>query len=247
MSITPAPAANPIQYERYMPIVRRIAMRMVRKLPREVALDDLLGAGWVGLAEALRRCSPGMPEHEIEAYASHRIRGAILDYLRSLDPMSRKMRNASRRITQAVRDLSLQLGRAPEEQEIADALGLDLDDYQDLLGQVASAEVTQLDLVDVASQRDGAFQSPDVLASQRELVDRIADAVDTLPERLRLVVGLYYQEECSLKEIGAVLGVTESRACQLHSEAIHRMRAHIETPRVKQVPAPRPKTGSDAP
>src|SRR5262249_13599702 len=239
----PTPAIKPIQYERYMPIVRRIAMRMIRKLPREVALDDLLGAGWVGLAEALRRCSPGMPEHENEAYASHRIRGAILDYLRSLDPMSRKMRNASRRITQAVRDLSLQLGRAPDEQEIADALGLDLDDYQDLLGQVASAEVTQLDLVDVASQRTDSFQSPDILASQRELVDRIADSVDALPERLRLVVGLYYQEECSLKEIGAVLGVTESRASQLHSERICRMRAHIETPRAPL----KPRTGSDKP
>ena len=202
---TANPAVPKRSYERYMPIVRRIAMRMVRKLPREVALDDLLGAGWVGLAEALRRCGPDMPEHEIEAYASHRIRGAILDYLRSLDPMSRKMRNASRTITAAVRDLSLRLGRAPEEQEIANELGLPLEDYQDLLSQVSAAEVTQL-----------------------ELVDRIADAVDYLPERLRLVVGLYYQDECSLKEIGAILGVTESRACQLHSEAIHRMRAHIE-------------------
>ncbi len=235
-----AQTANPINkrsYERYMPMVRRIAMRMVRKLPREVALDDLLGAGWVGLAEALRRCGPDMPEHEIEAYASHRIRGAILDYLRSLDPMSRKMRNASRQITAAVRDLSLRLGRAPEEPEIAGELGLPLEDYQDLLGQVSAAEVTQLELVDIASPREGAFQAPDVIASQHELVDRIADAVDYLPERLRLVVGLYYQDECSLKEIGAILGVTESRACQLHSEAILRMRAHIEAK--KPIKAPR--------
>jgi RNA polymerase sigma factor FliA len=232
MSTNAANPATPVSkrsYERYMPIVRRIAMRMVRKLPREVALDDLLGAGWVGLAEALRRCGPDMPEHEIEAYASHRIRGAILDYLRSLDPMSRKMRNASRQITAAVRDLSSRLGRAPEEQEIANELGLQLEDYQDLLSQVSSAEVTQLELVDVASPREGEFQAPDVIASQHELIDRIADSVDFLPERLRLVVGLYYQDECSLKEIGAILGVTESRACQLHSEAIHRMRAHIES------------------
>ncbi len=212
-----------------MPIVRRIAMRMVRRLPREVALDDLLGAGWVGLAEALRRCGPDMPEHEIEAYASHRIRGAILDYLRSLDPMSRKMRNASRQITNAVRGLSLRLGRPPEEQEIAGELGLELESYQELLGQVSAAEVTQLELGDVASTRTDMFQAPDVLASQHELVERIAEAVECLPDRLKLVVGLYYQDECSLKEIGAVLGVTESRACQLHSEAIHRMRAHIES------------------
>lgn len=233
MSTAPAPVTKR-SYERYMPIVRRIAMRMVRKLPREVALDDLLGAGWVGLAEALRRCGPDMPDHEVEAYASHRIRGAILDYLRSLDPMSRKMRNASRQITGAVRDLSMRLGRAPDEQEIADELGIGLGSYQELLGQVSAAEVTQLELVDVASPRDGEFQAPDVLASQHELVDRIADSVDHLPERLRLVVGLYYQDECSLKEIGAILGVTESRACQLHSEAIHRMRAHIETKKVSR-------------
>ena len=120
------------------------------------------------------------------------------------------------------------LGRAPDEQEIASHMGLELEDYQELLGQVSAAEVTQLELVDVASPREGEFQAPDVIASQHELVDRIADAVDFLPERLRLVVCLYYQDECSLKEIGAILGVTESRACQLHSEAIHRMRAHIE-------------------
>jgi RNA polymerase sigma factor for flagellar operon FliA len=225
-------------YERYMPIVRRIAMRMVRRLPREVQLDDLLGAGWVGLAEALRRCSPDMPEHEVEAYASHRIRGAILDYLRSLDPMSRKMRNASRQITTAMRELSARLGRSPEEQEIADELGVSLEVYQELLAQVSAAEVTQLELVDVASTRTDMFQAPDVLASQREIVDRISDAVDALPERLRMVVGLYYQDECSLKEIGAVLGVTESRACQLHSEAMHRMRAHIESAKPKSAEGP---------
>jgi RNA polymerase sigma factor for flagellar operon FliA len=215
-------------YERYLPIVRRISMKMIRKLPPQITIDDLLSAGWLGLVEALGRCSPNMPETEIEAYVSHRIRGAILDYLRSLDPMSRKMRNASRQLTTVMKTLTSRFGRAPEEEEIAAELGVALESYQTLLAELASADLARLETVHFATDLGDDQALPDAIASRKEIADRIAEAIEELPERLRLVVGLYYQEDCNLREIGAVLGVTESRACQLHSEAIHRIRATLE-------------------
>src|SRR5262249_50323845 len=109
-------------YERYQPLVRRIAMKLVRRVPRRSAPPDLMGAGWVGLVEALRKRESLATEEEFEAYASHRVRGAILDYLRSLDPMTRKTRGASKQITAAIKTLSGALGRAPAETEIADEL-----------------------------------------------------------------------------------------------------------------------------
>jgi len=214
-------------YERYLPLIRRIAMKMVRQLPRAITLDDLLSSGWTGLVEALRRRTPKMSEDEFEAYASQRIRGAILDYLRSLDPMSRRLRGASRDVTAAISTLIRRLGRPPEEEEIAAELGLDLESYQALLGQVAGADLNHLFMIERSDHGTPPEQSPDVLSARRELVDQIAGQVSKLPERLQLVLGLYYQEECSFREIGEVLGLTESRVCQLHSEAIHRVRAGL--------------------
>ena len=214
-------------YERYTPLVRRIAMKTVRSLPASVTLDDLLSAGWIGLAEALQRRTPTMDEEQFEAYASHRVQGAILDYLRSLDPLTRKLRGASRRISEATGDLTARLGRAPDEDEIAGELGLPLDDYHQMLMQIAEAGLARLELTEdsgwLAEQ-----SSPETLATEHELTDQVAAAIDELPERLRTVLGLYYQEECSFREIGAVLGVTESRACQLHTEAVHRIRGRIK-------------------
>jgi RNA polymerase sigma factor for flagellar operon FliA len=218
---------NPI-YQRYLPLVRRITMRLVRKLPPEVTLDDLLGAGWLGLVEALRRRTDVMDEEQFEAYASHRIRGAILDYLRSLDPMSRKLRGASRQISTAIKSLSSSLGRPPEEEEIAGELGLALETYRQLLGDVAQADMARIELTDLVAPSTAPDAGPDHIVTRAQLVQRIAEAIDDLPERLKLVVGLYYQEELNLKEIGLVLEVTESRVCQLHSEAVHRIRAAVE-------------------
>jgi RNA polymerase sigma factor FliA len=225
-------------YERYTPLVRRIAMKTVRSLPSSVTLDDLLSAGWIGLAEALQRRTSGMDEEQFEAYASHRVQGAILDYLRSLDPLSRKLRGASRRISDTTAELSSRLGRAPDEEEIAGELGLPLETYHQLLMQIAEAGLARLELTDNAGWLSEQL-SPESLATEHELVDRVAEAIDGLPERLRTLLGLYYQEDCSFREIGEVLGVTESRACQLHAEAVHRIRARIKDsrhqPRVRVV------------
>jgi RNA polymerase sigma factor for flagellar operon FliA len=210
-------------------------MKTVRSLPASVTLDDLLSAGWIGLAEALQRRTPTMDEEQFEAYASHRVQGAILDYLRSLDPLTRKLRGASRRISEATGDLTARLGRAPDEDEIAGELGLPLDSYHQMLMQIAEAGLARLELTEDSGWL-GEQASPEALATEHELTDQVAAAIDELPERLRTVLGLYYQEECSFREIGAVLGVTESRACQLHTEAVHRIRGRIKGRSVNNSP-----------
>jgi RNA polymerase sigma factor FliA len=222
-------------YDRYMPLVRRIAMRTSRTLPSSLTFDEILSAGWVGMAEALQRRAGEMEEEHFEAYASYRVRGAILDYLRVLDPLSRKLRGASRRITDSASDLTQRLGRTPNEGEMAGELGLSLPAYQELLTEIADAGFARLGISSIAEPADHE-PSPELQTSRAELVDSIATAIDDLPERLRLVLGLHYQEECSLREIGEVLGVTESRVCQLHAEAVHLIRARLE-----RRPARRPR------
>ncbi len=216
-------------YERFLPMVRRIAMRLARRVPSHISIGDLISSGWVGLVEAFSRTEPSMPEEEFEAYASHRVRGAMLDYLRGLDPATRQARNASRRVARTIAELTRSLGRPPEEDEIADAMGLGLEDYRDLLNSISSAgmsrlEIVDLDQIDALADRQ---EAPDELAEQRLLADQVAEAIERLPIRLQQILALYYQENCTLREIGAVLQVSESRICQLHAEAMHRLRADI--------------------
>jgi RNA polymerase sigma factor FliA len=214
-------------YERFMPLVRRIAMRTIRTLPSSITFDDILSAGWVGMAEALQRRTEDMEDEHFEAYASYRVRGAILDYLRVLDPLSRKLRGASRRITEAASELTQRLGRMPEEDELARELGLTLPAFQELLGDISDAGLSRLEL-SPGNEPIAHDPSPEAMTARVELQNSVVEAIDELPERLRLVLALHYQEECSLREIGEVLGVTESRVCQLHSEAVHLIRARIE-------------------
>ncbi len=218
------PLADRDTASRYMPLVRRIAIRTARTLPSSVSFDDVLSAGWVGMAEALTRRRPDMDEEHFEAYASHRVRGAILDYLRGLDPLSRKLRGASRKITEAVRDLSRRFERNPTEDEVAGELGLELAEYQKLLAQISEAGYARLELSGDERTDD---PSPEAMASRSEMVGAVTAAIQTLSERLQMVLGLYYQEDCSFREIGEILGVTESRVCQLHSEAVHLIRARL--------------------
>ena len=227
--------------EAYLPLVRRIAMRLIRSLPSSIALDDIISAGWVGLSEALQRCPPDMSDNDLEAYASYRVRGAILDYLRSLDPLTRKLRGASRQITQTVVKLTQGLGRLPDEEEIAAGLGIKLEEYHELLREIGEAGFARLDIDMVEpSSHD---PSPEALVLKRDMASRVAAAIAELPERLQLVLGLHYQEECTLREIGAVLGVSESRACQLHAEAIQLVRAVLEGAPVQPPRAERRRPG----
>jgi RNA polymerase sigma factor for flagellar operon FliA len=214
-------------YEKYQPLVRRTAMVIGRRVPSTVSVADLIGYGWLGLVEAFNRAREGMTAEEFESYALYRVRGAMLDHLRSLDPATRAVRTLSRRVAQAVKALTVTLNRPPEEAEIAAHMGMSVADYGELLLKISSAGMVRLELFDIDG--DDALGEGDVedQASRKEITSAVAAAIEALPERLKTIMTLYYQEECSLKEIGAILGVTESRVCQLHAEAIHRLRAGI--------------------
>jgi RNA polymerase sigma factor for flagellar operon FliA len=215
-------------YNRFLPMVRRTAMYLARRVPRHITVDDLVGYGWVGVAEAHRRADPAMAPGEFEAYASYRIRGAMLDYLRSLDPATRELRRSSRKVTETIRELSGRLGRAPEEEEIAAALDLSLEDYGVLLQRMATGGMARLELLDLENLPVEGTQLPaDEDIGRKELGAAVTIAIDQLPPRLRQILALYYQEDCTLREIGTILGVTESRISQLHTEAMHRLRAII--------------------
>jgi RNA polymerase sigma factor for flagellar operon FliA len=215
-------------YTKFLPLVRRTAMRLVRKVPKHITVEDLVGYGWVGLMESYQRADPAMPDEEFEAYASYRIRGAMLDYLRTLDPASRDLRRASKRVTEVIRELTSARNRPPEEEEIAQGVGTTVDEYRALLQRIAQGGLARLEILDL-DEMDVETDAPtvDEDVGRRQLGAVVAQAIDTLPPKLQQILALYYQEDCTLREIGLVLGVTESRVCQLHSEAMHRLRARI--------------------
>lgn len=189
------------QYQRFQPIVRRIAMRMARKLPTTIGVDDLVGFGWVGLMEAYRR-APTMPVDEFEAYAVHRVRGAMLDHLRSADPATRRLRALSRRVAAAISELSIALGRAPEEEEIAAHLGLTHAQYTEALSSLAGAGMARLELLDF-DQMDSLqseAERPDDVAGRHGIAETLVVAIGGLPPRLAQLLALYYQEECTLRD-----------------------------------------------
>jgi RNA polymerase sigma factor FliA len=212
-------------YRAYSPLVRRIALRTVRSLPRSILLEDIMSAGWVGMSEALGRRPADMPEDQFEAYASYRIRGAILDYLRALDPLSRRLRGLSRELHAATRELSHKHGRAPTQEELAGALKLSLPEFQRATADIHEAGLDRFDPGSVdAPSRD---LSPEDQAERANAVFRVKEMILKLPERLQVVLSLHYEHECNLREIGVILGVTESRVCQLHAEAVAKIRREL--------------------
>jgi len=212
----------------YIPRIHKIARSMARRLPPHVPLDDLISAGALGLIDAARRYDPSLCER-FEAYAEHRIRGSMLDELRSHDSLSRDLRSRSRRRDEAVARLERKLGHSPSSEDIAEELGLDIEEYERLVGRVHRGTVLSAE----ALTRDGigaqAFEDPHVpdpfrVAAAREVRDLLTRALECLPPRLQLVASLYYREGLKLSEIGNKLGVTEARACQLRGEAVRRLR-----------------------
>ncbi len=216
-------------YNRFQPMIRRLAIRTARRVPSHVTVNDLIGYAWLGLVEAHHRASADMPESEFEAYANCRVRGAMLDYLRSLDPMSRTMRAASKQVSRAVVDLTKKHGRVPEEAEVASALDVSLETYRDKLSEFSTAGMAGIDVTEIReSDLTAGVLAIDEELAKRSALELVASTVSTLPTRLQRVLALYYQESCTFREIGAVLGVTESRACQIHASAIHHLRAALD-------------------
>ncbi|MGM0614049.1 MAG: RNA polymerase sigma factor FliA [Pseudomonadota bacterium] len=217
------------QLTQYMPLVRRQALSLQVRLPASIELDDLIQAGTVGLLEALSRFDASQGA-TFATFASQRIRGAMMDELRTRDWLPRSVRRSARAIDETVRQLEQQLGRAPEESEIAAGLDMSLSDYHQVLQDTNSGQLLPYEtLVEDAGEPEnqGAQSRPfeQLLDSQQR--QHLVAGIEALPEREKLLMALYYQEELNLKEIGAVLGVTESRVSQLHSQAISRLRAKL--------------------
>ncbi|MBA2658226.1 MAG: RNA polymerase sigma factor FliA [Nitrosospira sp.] len=231
-------AAGVVNKERplaeFAPLVKRIANFMVAKLPASVEVDDLIQVGMIGLMDALSRYEEA-PGAQFETYAAQRIRGAMLDELRQTDWLSRGARKSMRQIEAAVHALQQRLGRSPIEAEIASELKIPLADYQQML---LDARGTQLihyedfmeDGDDDFLERNCPNSNPDPLASLLDdnLRQVLIGAISDLPEREKLLMGLYYEQELNFKEIGAVLGVTESRVCQIHNQAVARLRVKLK-------------------
>lgn len=218
----------------HLPTVRYVARRIHERLPQHVDLEDLVSAGIIGLIDAFSKFDHGK-QVQFKSYAQFRIRGAILDSLRTLDWSPRELRRKGRAVEEAMRTLTHQLGRAPAEGEIAGELDMTLNDYQQLLGELKGLEIGSLNLErnedsgdDELSYLPGSPQDEPLFQCLKgELRQRLMDAIETLPQKERLVLTLYYHEELTMKEIGATLGVVESRISQIHSAAVLRLRASM--------------------
>jgi RNA polymerase sigma factor FliA len=213
----------------YMPLVRRQALTLQVRLPASIELDDLIQAGMVGLLEALGRFDATQGA-TFATFASQRIRGAMMDELRTRDWLPRSVRRSARAVDSAVRHLEQQLGRAPEENEIAHYLEMPLGEYQQLLNDTNSGQL--LPFEELVAEGGEPINNELGNSPFEQLLDgqqrqTLIDAIEALPEREKLLMALYYQEELNLKEVGAVLGVTESRVSQLHSQAVSRLRARL--------------------
>ncbi len=223
----------------YSPLVKYVAGRMSSGLPGHVEEADLISYGLGGLISAIERFDLSR-EIKFETYAITRIRGAIIDELRNLDWVPRSVRARAREIERANMKLEAKLQRAPTDEEMATELGVGLEDFHETLLQISNSTIVALDelwsvqdatgdqvsLLDTLADRDAP--DPQQLVDQSELRDRIADAIAALPEREKLVVALYYYENLTLREIGEVLGVTESRVSQLHTKAVLRLRSKLQ-------------------
>jgi RNA polymerase sigma factor for flagellar operon FliA len=216
-------------------LVRRIAYHLLGRLPRNIAIDDLIQAGMVGLLEAIRLfdASKGAA---FETYATIRIRGHILDEVRRNDWVPRSVYKHAREIASAVKILENRLGRDAKDHEVAEALGIRLSDYYDMLNDSNSGHLYGFDDVGITDDqlKDDALQDsaktstePYLNAQRADVKARLTQIIQGLPKKEHLVLSLYYEHELNLKEIGDILGIGESRVSQLHSQAMHRIRARF--------------------
>ncbi len=218
----------------HLPTVRYLARRIHERLPQHVDLDDLISAGVVGLIDALSKFDQGK-KVQFKSYAQFRIRGAILDSLRTLDWSPRELRRKGRAVEEAIRNVTQRYGRAPLEPEIALEMKLSLSEYQSLLGDLKGLEIGSLHMERSEDSGDeelsyipGAPEDDPLFRCLKgEMKQRLADAIEELPDKERMVLTLYYYEELTMKEIGLTLGVVESRVSQIHSSAVLRLRSAL--------------------
>ena len=221
--------------QRFAPLVKRIAYHLMARLPSSVQVDDLVQNGMMGLLDAINRFEAGMGA-QFETYAAQRVRGAMLDGLRENDWLPRSLRRDFRRIEVAISQLEQEHGRAPSEQKLADALGMALADYQKMLQDARGHQLISFE--DLVEDGDEDFlerhltdhsSDPSKRLEDESLRRLLVDGIESLPEREKLMMALYSEQDLNLREIGEVMGVTESRVCQLHTQVVARLRARIFT------------------
>jgi len=222
---------------KYTPLIKYIAHRLAMRLPPHIAVDDLVNSGVIGLMDAIKKFDPNK-KVQFKTYAEFRIKGAMLDELRSLDWVSRSVRQKAAQLEKAFQSLEKKKGRAVEDQEVAQELGISLENYYTMINEINGVFLTDLsgvrkkmpqfsdeDLLNLLA--DDKENQPFQLLSLEELKEVLTRAIEELTPKERTVISLYYYEELTLKEIGEVLGFTESRICQIHTKAILKLRNKI--------------------
>lgn len=219
--------------QRFVPLVKRIAYHLMARLPPSVQFEDLVQNGMLGLLDAIDRFQEGFGA-QFETYATQRIRGAMLDGLRENDWLPRNLRRELRRIETAINQLEHTHGRSPSERELAEALGMTLVDYQKTLQDARGHQLVYFE--DFVGDGDEGFlerhltddnADPAEILAEQNVKSMLVKAIECLPEREKLMMALYYEQDLNLREIGEVMGVSESRVCQLHTQAIARLRSQI--------------------
>ncbi|MGH8583335.1 MAG: RNA polymerase sigma factor FliA [Gammaproteobacteria bacterium] len=217
---------------RYTALVKRIAHHLISRLPRSVQLDDLVQAGMIGLLEAARNYDPAQGA-SFETYSGIRIRGSMLDEIRKGDWAPRSLHRKTRELAKAVREIEAEQGRDARDSEVAERLGLSLNVYYQVLNDASAHKMFSFD--DVPSMIDGTSEGltqrlsvPHEDIEKLRFQEHLVEAIAGLPERERIIMSLYYDDELNLREIGEVLGVSESRICQIHAQALVRLRARMD-------------------
>jgi len=220
------------------PLIRYIVNRLAVRLPNHIDLDDLYSTGAIGLMDAIEKFDPGKG-CKFKTYAEFRIKGAVLDQLRSLDWVPRSVRQKGRKLDAAYVEVEQRLGRSASEEEVADSLGLEIDKFHTMVNQVRGISLVNLEEVRGANadgDQAGTFadvvedvtaENPFASLKSMETKHVISDTINSLPEKERLVVSLYYYEDLNMKEIGNILGITESRVCQIHTKATSRLQGKL--------------------
>ena len=224
--------------KKYSPMIKYVANRIAMRLPPHIEVDDLISVGVLGLMDAISKYDSSRGA-KFKTYAEFRVRGAILDELRSLDWVPRSIRQKASQVDKVVVALQSKLSRQPEDEEVAKEMGLSLDQFHNTLNETKSIPIFSLEDLGIAKESGEQQSLLDCLAGKAdadpqtqirlvELKEIIAKAIDALPEKERLMVSLYYYEELTMKEIGAVLDITESRVSQIHSKAVYRLRTKLK-------------------
>lgn len=221
----------------YAPLIRFVAQRIASRLPSNIDIDDLISAGVIGLMDAIEKYDPSR-DNKFKTYAEFRIRGAILDELRSQDWVPRSVRDKAKKIERTYAELEQRFGRAVTDAEISDALGLGLEEYHEMVAKVKSVTLLSVDDLTVPYQQErkslldsletSSSKNPFSQLKSKSVRKILMSNIEDLPEKQKLVLSLYYYEDLNLKEIGKILEVTESRVSQLHTQAVEKLRAKLK-------------------